>query len=301
MLRGGRRGDLALALRMLGVHGEGDGNGVAEAVGGRQGLDALGSGNGELTVHQLHGLAVEGHALQIRVGDGDLCRQAVGAAVRDALHRRSRLVDELRAHLGAGIRQAAAVVALSRLRAVVVIGGVVVVDIVGEAVTQSRLIEILRTSVGLALVQLAVGISEVAAAIRAIPVGGVAVLRAGGGVACRAPGIGVVGSRNDGIGDGLGSPCVSEQLVAVAALPVLQTARLGAGGGGSVVVGQVMMVGIRGAIGSAADAAGGLLGAGGSASWLPRESFTWQPGTAQDRQCWVSSCCQSPHWWLPVW
>ena len=41
-LRGGRRGDLALALRMLGVHGEGDGNGVAEAVGGRQGLDALG-------------------------------------------------------------------------------------------------------------------------------------------------------------------------------------------------------------------------------------------------------------------
>ena len=36
-------------------------------------------------------------------------------------------------------------------------------------------------------------------------------------------------------------------------------------------------------------------------SWLPRESFTWQPGTVQDRQCWVSSCCQSPHWWLPVW
>lgn len=48
-LRGGGGGDLALALRMLGVHGEGDGNGVAEAVGGRQGLDALGSGNGELT------------------------------------------------------------------------------------------------------------------------------------------------------------------------------------------------------------------------------------------------------------
>ena len=169
-LRGGGGGDLALALRMLGVHGEGDGNGVAEAVGGRQGLDALGSGNGELTVHQLHGLAVEGHALQIRVGDGDLCRQAVGTAVHDALHRRSRLVDELRAHLGAGIRQAAAVVALSRLRAVIVIGGVVVVDVVGEAVTHGLLIEILRTSVGLALVQLAGGISEVAAAIRAVPI-----------------------------------------------------------------------------------------------------------------------------------
>ena len=156
-------------------------------------------------------------------------------------------------------------VALSRLRAVVVIGGVVVVDVVGEAVTHGLLIEILRAGVCLALVQLAVGISEVAAAIRAVPVGGAAVLRAGGGVACRALGIGVVASRNDGIGDGLSSCCVSEQLVAVAALPVLQAARLGAGGGGSVVMGQAMMVGIRGAIGSAADAAGGPLGAGGGA------------------------------------
>ncbi|PWL44283.1 MAG: hypothetical protein DBY43_00970, partial [Clostridiaceae bacterium] len=129
-------GDLALVGDVLGVHREGDGGAVAEAVGSYQGLLLLQAGDGELAVLQGNGLAVEGDGEAVHIGDGDNHLLAVGLAIFYAGDHGSHAVNELAAHLGASIGLAAAVVAVGGLGAIGIIGGIIVVHILGVAVTQ---------------------------------------------------------------------------------------------------------------------------------------------------------------------
>ena len=129
-------GDLALVGDVLGVHREGDGGAVAEAVGSYQGLLLLQAGDGELAVLQGNGLAVEGDGEAVHIGDGDNHLLAVGLVIFYAGDHGSHAVNELAAHLGASIGLAAAVVAAGGLGTIGIIGGVIVVHILGVAVTQ---------------------------------------------------------------------------------------------------------------------------------------------------------------------